>query len=160
MLVALASIRNLARAKSSLVSAGIAAGLAIAVAGSAALWLPVLALLWLRRLRGLDLRSFAAVIGWTSGAAPIATGAASAFVGAAPTGGPLLLAAIPPEVSLGRLARGLLPFIPLAVLGASHLPPTWSRSESLRFIGWWMLVSGASGFFTGSVVGPAIAALF
>jgi len=156
MLVSLASIRNLARAKSSIVWAGVMAGIAVAVAGSAALWLPVLALIWLRRLRGLDWRSFASVIGWTAMAAVVVIGAAIASVGRGAIAGetPLLSAAVPAEVSIAGLARGLLPILPLAILGASHLPPTWSRSESLRFIGWWVLVSGTSTFFTGSVVGP------
>jgi Dolichyl-phosphate-mannose-protein mannosyltransferase len=162
MLVSLASIRNLARAKSSIVWAGVMAGIAVAVAGSAALWLPVLALIWLRRLRGLDWRSFASVIGWTAMAAVVVIGAAIASVGRGAIAGetPLLSAAVPAEVSIAGLARGLLPILPLAILGASHLPPTWSRSESLRFIGWWVLVSGTSTFFTGSVVGPAIGVLF
>ena len=145
MLVSLASIRNLARAKSSLVWAGVAAGIAVAVAGSAAL----------RLLRPgshlapapprLDWRSFASVIGWMAVAAVVVIAAAIASVPRGDRGeAPLLSAAVPAEVHSRTSLAACCPILPLAILGASHLPPTWSRSESLRFIGWWVLVSGAS----------------
>jgi hypothetical protein len=162
MLVCLASIRNLARAKVSIVYAGIAGGVAIAVVGAGALWLPALVLIWLHHLRGLNRSSFAAVIGWTAGAALLAIGLAVVFLGVGSrAGGPSLFpAAVVGEVSPRRLAASFLPFLPLALLGAWHLPPNWTRSESLRFIAWWVVVSGAGAILTGSLVGAAIGILF
>jgi hypothetical protein len=161
MLISLASIRNLARAKASIVYAGMAAGVAIAVGGAGALWLPVLALIWLRRLRGLDARSFMAVVGWTAGAALLTIGLAIAVSGRPTSGDELSLASTvaSARVSLAALALGMLPILPLAILGASHLPPQWTRSESLRFIGWWVVVSGAFALVSGSILGPAMGVL-
>jgi hypothetical protein len=160
MLVSLAATRNLARAKVSLHYAGIGAGIAIAVAGGAALWLPALILIWLHRLRGLDLRSFGAVVAWTLGPAGLAVAVAVALVGGNPIGDAASLwSAGPGQVSLASLGLGFLPILPLAILGAWHLPPHWTQSESLGFIGWWTLTSGLSALLTGSIVGPTLALL-
>lgn len=161
MLICLTSIRNLARAKRSAVHAGISGGLAIALVGGAALWLPALGLIWLRRLRGLDPGSFATFIGWTTASVGGAAVLALALVGWDPASGlGVASAAFAEEISPGLLVLGFLPIVPLAVVGAWHLPPRWPRSESLRFLGWWLATATTAALLTGSIIGSATALLF
>jgi hypothetical protein len=161
MLVSLTGIRDLARARRSGVHASVAAGVAIGLVGAAALWLPVLMLLWLRRLRGLDRQSAVVVFGWSAAGLLVAGVAAILVVGWSPIAaagfGSL---AVAEELSSVGMALALLPILPLAAIGVLHLPPRWAHSESLRFIAWWFTTAMVSSAFTGSLVGPGIAALF
>lgn len=161
MLISLTGIRDLARARRSGVHASIAAGVAIGLVGAAAMWLPVLMLVWLRRLRGLDRHSASVVLGWSTAGLLVAALAAVVVVGWSPIlGAGFGSLAVAEELSSGRMALALLPILPLAVVGVMHLPPRWSQSESLRFLAWWFGVALVGTAFTGSLVGPALALVF
>lgn len=159
MLGALTAIRNLARTKVSAVYGGIGAGIAMALVGSTALWLPVLALIWLRHLRGLDLRSTSTVLVWTAASLGIAVTASAALLGREP-----IWSLAPPAalevISPCRLALGLLPIAPLALLGAWYLPSHWTRNESMRFLCWWLVAASTAAALTGSLLGVAVGLLF
>jgi len=163
LLVCLSATRNLARSRRSLAHAGAAAGAALALVGPAALWLPIATGAWLRRLHGLDRRSLARLLVWTAAPAVGATALAALAVGAdapAHLAEMLVRPAPAPGPSLAEIGWSLPALLPLAALGVWHLPQRWTRSESLRFLFWWAVLSAANAALTGSTLGATLALLF
>lgn len=165
MLVALLAIRGMAEARRSAVIAGVAAGVAIAIAGVDALWLPVLALAWLRVHQGLTLRSAGVVLGGTIGGA-----IAALAIGWLAYGFGAGLPPLPPpgdgwrylDPSLLRpvgAARELLPLLPLVLLGLWTMRSVWWRSAGYRFVLLWVIFSGASWLALGSGAGLYVGVL-
>jgi len=142
MLMALGAIRNLSAEKRSLVRAGIAGGIAIALVGPSALWIPLLAIVWLRKLNGLTWRSLGIAVGTTAGATVVV-----AFVSALVSGvAPLPSASELPSwrASVDGFAQHLgelVPFLPLILLGLWNRPKQWRSQGSPRFLLVWTLLA-------------------
>ena len=165
MLASLAAIRDLDESRRSARVAGIAAGIAIALAGRDALWLPALALAWLWIRRAADLRSAAAVL-VPCLAATLALSLASAVA----IGPAASLEALPaslwarhlgalPEPA-GRLLLGLAPLAPLAAMGVASMPEGWRADGSLRFLLAWLLLAAVDLRLGGSGVPAWVAATY
>lgn len=165
MLVALLAMREMAEARIAAVFAGVACGVACAVAGVDAVWLPLLALAWLRVHQGLTMRSAGVVLG-TTAATAVLWSLLAWFVVGREAGLPLAtpsLAALgyldPALLPLRPLGRELLPLVPLAVLGLSQMRREWWRSESFRFVMLWLVFAGVSAAVLGTVAGAFVALL-
>jgi hypothetical protein len=165
MLVALLAIREMAEARVAAVFAGVAAGIAIAVAGLDGLWLAVLALAWLRVHQGLGVRSASVIIATTAASATvsIAAGWLAYGIGAG-------LPPLPPtSTALGYLdpallrpapaARELFPLLPLVLLGLWSMRTAWWRSMGFRFVLLWLVFAAASWVLVGSGAGIYVAVL-
>ncbi|MEW6271781.1 MAG: hypothetical protein AB1689_21065, partial [Thermodesulfobacteriota bacterium] len=163
MLSSLLAIRGMPEARIAAVFAGIASGVAIAVGGVDAAWLPIMALAWLRLHQGLNLRSAGVVVGTT------ALGAASALLGGwllASRGATL----VPSVGSLSFLddallrprsaARELLPLAPPLLIGLWTVRLEWWRSVPFRFLFLWLGLAALSWAVTGAAVGAYVALLF
>lgn len=145
MILALGAIRNLSNERRSLIHAGIAGGAAIALVGPSATWIPMMAVLWLRRLRGLTWRSFAIAV-----AVPVATAVVFAVLsglalGVAPL--PLPASLPPPGMSIVEFsleALQLIPFTPLVLLGFWNVPKAWRRQGSPRYMSRWIFLTAAA----------------
>ena len=144
MLMSLGAIRNLSFDKRSLLRAGIAGGTAIALVGPSAVWIPLMALVWLQRLHGLTLRSFCIAIGTTAAATTVVAFLSSLALGTAPLPIP---SALPParDSLLGFLldTPQLIPIVPLVLLGFWNIPQRWQRQGSPRFLATWVILAGA-----------------
>lgn len=165
MLVALVAIRDLGESRRSARVAGVFSGIAIALAGRDGLWLPILALasLWTRRV--LDSRAAAAVVLpcaavalALSAASAIAIGPAASLESLATSLRHGMLAPMPGPPT--ALLLGLVPLLPLALLGAVRLPPGWRADDSLRFLLAWLLVAAVDLRLGGSGVAASMAALY
>lgn len=144
MLMALGAIRNLSFDKSSLIRAGIAGGTAIAFVGPTATWIPVMAIAWLRRLRGLTLRSFAIAVTVTAVAALVVAALSALALGVAPL--PIPAGLPPPRDSAVGFALDslqLVPILPLVLLGLWNLPKQWRRQGSPNFLWIWIVLATA-----------------
>ena len=144
-LMALGAIRNLSFDRSSLVRAGVAGGAAIAFVGPSAMWIPAMAVAWLRRLRGLTLKSFAIAIGTTIASGAVLAFASAAVLGIAPL--PSWHALPAPVDSLrvfGRTCLQLVPVLPLIALGLANVPPRWRRQGSPNFLWIWTTLAAAA----------------
>ncbi len=144
MLMALGAIRNLSSDKASLVRAGIAGGAAIALTGPSATWIPVMAIAWLRGLRGLTWRSFGIGVGTTIGTAAAAALVSAMALGVAPLPVP---SAFPPATeSIAGFLRDtpqLVPILPLVLLGLWNTPKHWQLQGSPTFLWMWLALAGA-----------------
>lgn len=153
---ALGATRSLAVSRSSGVWAGIAIGIAIALAGPRALWLVGVVGLWLWRLRGLNLRSTLTVSIVVASSA-FATALFSAALLVVLRTGPL-----PPLLlwpfhdgavwDPARFLVGLLflaPVLPLAMLGVRYRPARWRLRGSPRFLGIWLIFAFLEFVFSG-----------
>lgn len=164
-LLALLAIRGMAQARIAAVFAGAASGVAFALAGLDALWLPLLALAWLRVHQGLGWRSAGVVIGTTALATAVAIAAGWLLHGRG-AGEPML----PLAASLAYLdatllrpapaARELIPLLPLIALGLWSMRGTWWQSESFRFLLLWLVFAAGSWALFGSAAGAYVALLF
>ncbi len=165
MLVSLLAMRGMAEARRAALIAGASAGIALAVAGVDAAWLPVLALAWLRVHQGLTLRSASVVLGATLGSAAtaLAIGWLAYGLGAG-------LPPLPsPEHGFGYLdatllrpetaGRELLPLLPLVLLGLWTMRSAWWRSVGYRFVLLWVVCAGASWLALGSGAGLYVGVL-
>jgi hypothetical protein len=167
MLVALAAIRDVGEARASALVAGAASGLAIGVGGRDGLWLPALAFLWLRWNRGLNMRSFLAVALSTLAALAVVLVAAVSWLGSASSGAvgfswsTLLTPTLDHVASdAPAFAWSLAPVLPLALLGLGHLPPQWSRSQSVWFVLAWLAIGAANLAATGSSIPVLVSAIY
>lgn len=163
MLSALLAIRGMPEARIAAVFAGGASGVAIALGGVDGLWLPVLALVWLRVHQGLNARSASVVLGTTVlGAAVALVGGwllASSSATLLPSNGTL---AFLDEGLLERrrVARDLLPLAPMVLLGLFTLRLEWLRSMPFRFLFLWLAFAGATWAATGAAASAYVAVLF
>ena len=162
--VALFAIRETTRTRRAALVAGVACGAACAVAGRDALWLPLLALAWLRVHQGLTLRSAAVVLGVTGGVAGLLLAAGWVAFGR-DAGLPLLpegyaaLSYLDPTLIRPRAAAQLLPLVPLVLAGVFSMQRTWWSSESFRFLLLWVVFSTGSWVVTGTAAGALMAVL-
>lgn len=142
ILMALGAIRNLSVDKASLIRAGIAGGTAIAFVGPSASWIPVMAVAWLRRLRGLNLRSFSIAVGTTLLAAVAVAALSALALGVAPLPVPTTL---PPmrdsAIGFGLDTIQMIPILPLVLLGLWNIPKYWRRQGSPNFLWIWLVVA-------------------
>ncbi|MFM7141590.1 MAG: hypothetical protein ACKO2K_06700 [Alphaproteobacteria bacterium] len=146
MLVALVAIRDLDESRRSASVAGLASGVAIALAGSDGLWLPALALAWLWTGRVLDLRAAAAVFVPCAVAALALSATSALAIGPAASLGTLATSLrsrqlAPLSGSPAALLLGFVPLLPLALLGVARLPQAWRSDDSLRFLLAWSLLA-------------------
>jgi len=165
MLIALLAIREMAETRRAAVLTGVAAGVAITIAGLDALWIPVLALAWLRVHQGLTPRSASVVLGTTLLAAAACLGTGWLVYGHGvglpplPPGG---IAAHYLDASLLRpapAARELLPLLPLVLLGLWSMRSAWWRSVGFRYVLLWLVCAAASWALSGSGAGVYVAVL-
>jgi len=145
MLMALGAIRNLSFDKKSLIRAGIAGGTAMAFVGPSASWIPAMAVVWLRRLRGLTWRSFAIAIFTTLGAGCVLAFVSALALGVAPLPVP---SDLPPvrQSALGfaRDAVQMIPILPLVLLGLWNIPKRWRQQGSPNFLWVWLVLATAA----------------
>jgi hypothetical protein len=165
MLIALAAMRDMSRARVAAIYAGIATGVALALGGSDGLWLFPVALSWLRFNQGLNRRSFTAVVGTAVLAAGLSTLLGQLWLMRGSTGALAFpFRGIEPQLSdalvLTTLAWSLMPIAPLAILGVAVLPRGWSGNRSLRFVGLWLVFALASAALGGSLAPAYVAILF
>lgn len=165
MSVALLAIREMALARGAAVVAGLAGGVACAVAGVDGLWLPLLALVWLRLHRGLTFRSAGVVVGTTGGVAAVLLVVGWLAFGR-DAGLPLLPEGYGPygylDPTLVRprpTGMQLLPLAPLVLLGAFSMRSAWWRSESFQLLLLWLVLAGATWVVTGTAAGALTAIL-
>lgn len=165
MLVALAAIRDLDESRRSARAAGIAAGLAIALAGRDALWLPALALAWSFVRRATDLRGAAAMLVPCAATTLLVSVASAVAIGPAAS-----LETLPAQLWARHLAplpgtpiellRWLVPLVPLALVGVAQLPDGWRADPSLRFLLAWLLLALVDLRLGGSGVPAWVAAIY
>lgn len=165
MLAALVAIRDLDESRRSARVAGIASGLAIALAGRDGFFLPALALAWLWMRRALDLRAAASVLLPCVAAVLVPTAASALAIGPATT-----LESLPLRLRARHLAPlpgppdallvALLPAAPLALLGVARLPSGWQADGSLRFLLAWSLLALVDLRLGGSALPAWVAALY
>jgi hypothetical protein len=165
MATALLAMREMARTRSAAVLAGAACGVAVAIAGLDAVWLPVLALLWLRALQGLTARSAGTIVATTAAVAAVLLGFGWLAFGR-DAGLPLLpagygrLAYLDPTLIRPRKAAiQLLPLVPVVLVGLGSMRSTWWRSESFRFVLLWLGLATASWAVTGAGAGALVATI-
>jgi hypothetical protein len=163
MATALLAMREMARTRVAALIAGIACGVACAIAGLDALWLPLLALAWLRANQGLTWRSGGVIVGATAGVAALLTGIGWLAFGRN-AGVPLLpdgyasFSYLDPTLIRPRLAAmQLLPLLPLVLVGVFSMQSTWWRSESFRFVLLWLVLATGSWAITGTAAGALVA---
>jgi hypothetical protein len=165
MLTALLAMRSMAETRIAAVFAGIATGLALVCAGLDAVWLPVMALAWLRVNQGLTWRSAGVIVGTTAATAAAALALGWLLYGRM-VGEPLL----PPltgalsflDASLLRpapAARELIPLLPLVVVGLWTMRTAWWQSDSFRFLLLWLVLATASWTLSGAGASAYIAIL-
>ncbi len=169
MLCGLLAMRNMVERRVAALWAGVACGIAIAVAGLDSLWLPVLGVFWLRHHQGLTIRSATALLGTTLVTAAVAL-AAGWLLAAGRVPPPVLdspleglrnLAYLDPELlRLRPAARELLPLAPLFLLGLATMRAAWWRSASFRFLFLWAALSGLTWAATGAAASFYVAALY
>lgn len=163
MLVSLLAIREMAETRRAAVPGGLAAGIAIAIGGLDAVWIPVLALAWLRVHQGLTLRSASVVLGTT-----LVGAGASLGVGWLAYGRVAGLAPLPAGGWAGHYldatllrpapaARELLPLLPLVLLGLWSMRSAWWRSVGFRYALLWLVCAAASWALSGSGAGVYVA---
>ena len=151
MLLALLAMREMAQARIAAVFAGIACGFALATAGLDAVWLPLLALTWLRVNQGLGWRSAGVVLGTTILVACTTLTVGLARVRPRARGFP----GCPDPACRSRYldamllrpapaARELFPLLPLVLLGLWSMRGAWWQSESFRFVLLWLVLSAGS----------------
>ena len=166
MLAALLAVRRMAEARVAAVFAGLAAGLALAFAGVDGVWLPVMALAWLRVNQGLTLRSAGVVLGTTALSAGVALGLGWllwGYLAGEPLLPPVTSALAYLDASLLRpapAARELIPLLPLVVLGLWTMRSSWWQSVSFRFLLLWLVLAAATWALTGSGASAYVAILF
>ncbi len=163
---ALAAIRGFGVTKRSGLHAGVASGVAAGFAGPGALWLVVMAGLWMWKLRGLTLRNLLPVVIWTVlvwfGLETIA--AQILLPGSLPTLAWIScatpVAMLPSEIVATSLA--ILVLLPACALGIWIRPPDWPQRGSPRFLAAWLglavVVVLAGGSIVPLVLGLALAA--
>ena len=154
LLGALSATRNLAIDKRSLTRASILGGLALALIGPAALWIPAMTLAWLRKLRGLTWRTFGLTMGTNFLVAILVS-----LVAALLTGTPLTFSIhIPPILETLPYslvaAMELIPFLPIILLGLRNSPRHWRYHGSPNFLFLWTTLAGATLLIFGSL--PAL----
>ena len=163
--VALLAVREMTQTRSAAVVASVACGVACAVAGRDALWLPLLALAWLRVHQGLTLRSAGVIVTVTAGVAGLLVLAGWLTFGRQ-AGQPMLPAGYAPLSYLDpTLIRArvtgvqLLPLVPLVLVGVISMRRAWWRSESFRFLLLWLVFATGSWMLTGTAAGVLMALL-
>ncbi len=165
MLAGLVAIRDFDESRRAALVAGVACGVAIALVGRDAAWLPALALAWLWLRRSLDARSALGVL------VPCAATAAGLSLATElaldPSGG---LDGLParlwarhllarPDAPEGLL-RCLVPLGPLVILGLARLPSNWRSDDSFRFLLAWLLLALVDLHRGGSAITPWVGLLF
>ena len=151
-LIALGAIRDVGLDRDRLIHAGLASGLALAVAGLQAVWLLLFALVWLYYLRGLTPRSSAIALG-----VPAATAIVVELVSTWSLGLPIApsIFAVPDPLpaleTMVAILPQLLPALPLAILGSMHSPKRWRRRRSVRFLVIWGTLAVLALATTGAV---------
>lgn len=165
MLAALLAMHEMAEARVAAVFAGVACGVAYAVAGLDAVWLPLFALAWLRVHQGLTSRSAGVIVGTTVGVAlallllgwlAYGRGAGMPLV---PTDAAALIYLDPMLIRPRPAALQLLPLLPLVLLGLWSMRSTWWQSESFRFVLLWLVFAAGSWAIVGSAAGAFVAIL-
>lgn len=172
---ALGAARSLAVSRSSGLWAGIAIGVAVALAGPRALWLVGVVGFWLWRLRGLNLRSALTVcfvVALSAGTTALLSGALLVVLRPGPLP-PLLLQPFADGIAWNPalFLLGLLffaPVVPLAVLGTLHRPALWRLRGSPRFLAIWLsfalvefIISGhGANLYIGLSFGVAVPAVW
>lgn len=140
-LTALLAIWQLEHRRAAAVLAGVAGGVTIALGGASGLWLPVLAIGWLRLHRGLTWGSLGAVTGYAAATLAVAALAVALFAGRT-SFAPLVDAArVPTSFRPIAAACDLLPLLPLVLLGLRLMPPGWTSSKPIRFVGLWLVLA-------------------
>ncbi|MBY0277000.1 hypothetical protein K2Z84_16800 [Candidatus Binatia bacterium] len=163
MAIALLAIREMGRTRAAAVTAGVACGVALAVAGLDAVWLPVLALAWLRVLQGLTWRSAGVIAGTSAAIAAILLVVGWLVVGRdaglplLPTGYGHYAYLDPTLVQPRTIAPQLLPLVPVVLVGLGSLRSAWLRSESFRLVWLWLALATVSSASTGSSAGALVA---
>lgn len=165
MATALLAIREMSRSRAAAVVAGAASGVAIAVAGVDALWLPLLALAWLRVLQGLSWRSAGVIVGAAGAVATVLLVVAWAAFGrdaglALLPSGYTRYGYLDPDLIRPRtVAVQLLPLAPVVLVGLGSMRLAWLRSESFRLVWLWLALATGSWLVTGSSAGTLVAIL-